>query len=127
MQAEARKRSPPVLDRATYIGPVAVRHTESRGRGLFTTMAVQAGDLLLCEKAFAYVFSDIANADQHRSILINMETREMTKGADVDLISLAVQKLQKNPSTAPAVTALYHGSYGPVTVSEVDGKPVVDT
>lgn len=73
------------------------------------------------------MFSDIANPDQHRSILINIETIEMTKGADVDLIHLAVQKLQQNPSMAPVVTGLHHGSYSPVTVSEVDGMPVVDT
>jgi hypothetical protein len=28
------------------------------GRGLFTTQAVKAGDLLFCEKAFAHAFHD---------------------------------------------------------------------
>jgi len=41
----------PHLDRATYIGPLAIMPSAGRGCGVFTTRAVK---LLLCEKAFAY-------------------------------------------------------------------------
>ncbi|KAL2839285.1 hypothetical protein BJY01DRAFT_250596 [Aspergillus pseudoustus] len=130
LQREAKKRCPPLLDRGTYIGPLAVRSTESRGRGLFTTEAVTAGDLLLCEKAFAHAFHDEAArgaSSSSLSILMNTETNTMTMGTQADLISLIAQKLYRNPSLMPMFTDLYHGSYHPVDVAEVDGIPIVDT
>ncbi|KAL2066486.1 hypothetical protein VTL71DRAFT_2557 [Oculimacula yallundae] len=48
---------PPRLDIANFIGPVEVRDSTGRGRGLFTTQAVEAGEILLCEKAFAYCYA----------------------------------------------------------------------
>lgn len=128
LQLEAKKRCPPLLDRGTYIGPVSVRPTESRGRGLFTTEAVRAGDLLFCEKAFAHAFHDeVAGASGSLSILMNPETNTITIGTQADLIVLIAQKLYKNPSLRSKFTDLYHGSYHPVEVAEVDGTPVVDT
>ncbi|KAL2866146.1 TPR domain protein [Aspergillus lucknowensis] len=128
LQLEAKKRCPPLLDRATYIGPVSVRSTESRGRGLFTTEAVQAGDLLFCEKALAHAFhDDAANASSSVSILMNTETNTVTMGTQADLIALIAQKLYKNPSLMSMFTDLYHGSYHPIDIAEVDGTPVVDT
>lgn len=121
-----KKRRPPLLDHATFVGPVAVRPTESHGRGLFTTEAVRAGDLLLCEKALGYVFFDITTESKNYSYLINAATQEMMVGTHAELAGLIAQKLHKNPSLMPAVTDLYHGSYLPVSVSEVDGAPVVD-
>ncbi|PYI07190.1 hypothetical protein BO78DRAFT_341620 [Aspergillus sclerotiicarbonarius CBS 121057] len=127
LQREATKRRPPHLDRATYIGPVSVRSTESHGRGLFTTEAVRAGDLLFCEKAFAHAFHDEAGESSNLSLLMNTETQTMTMGTQAELISLIAQKLYKNPSLLSTFTDLYHGSYTPVGISEVDGMPVVDT
>ncbi|KAF7588273.1 hypothetical protein BBP40_005927 [Aspergillus hancockii] len=127
LQREATKRRPPLLDRATYIGPVSVRPTESRGRGLFTTEAVRAGELLFCEKAFAHAFHDEAGDSNDVSLLMNTETQTMTMGTQAELISLIAQKLYKNPSLMSTFTDLYHGSYTPVGISEVDGIPVVDT
>ncbi|KAL3474787.1 hypothetical protein BJX99DRAFT_271504 [Aspergillus californicus] len=127
MQLEAKKRSPPLLDRATHVGPVSVKSTKNRGRGLFTTKAVQAGDLLFCEKAFAHAFHDPNDPGQSLALLINAQTDTMTMGTQADLISLIAQKLYKNPSLLPESTDLYHGTYNPITVSEVDNTPVVDT
>lgn len=126
---EATKLRPPHLDHSTYFGPVSVRASGSRGRGLFTTEAVKAGDLLLCEKAFAHAFVDTGKAEhrQNMTLLINAETNLMTMGAQGDLIRMIVQKLYRNPSLASVITDLYHGSYEPVGVSDVDGTPVVDT
>lgn len=75
LQREAMKRRPPHLDRATYVSPVSVRSTESRGRGLFTTEAVRAGDLLFCEKVFAHAFHDEDGDLQNISLLMNTETQ----------------------------------------------------
>lgn len=127
LQQEAVKRRPPRLDRATYVGPVFVRPTESHGRGLFTTEAVRAGDLLFCEKAFAHAFHDEDGDLSNISLLMNTETETMTMGSQAELIALIAQKLYKNPSLMSTFTDLYHGSYTSVDVSKVDGIPVVDT
>ncbi|KAL2824205.1 hypothetical protein BDW59DRAFT_180299 [Aspergillus cavernicola] len=127
LQLEAKRRNPPLLDHATYIGPVAVKPTEYWGRGLFTTNAVKAGGLLFCEKAFAHAFHDSNDSSQSLAILINAQKDTMTMGTQADLISLIAQKLYKNPSLMSTFTDLYHGAYKPVTVLEVDNAPVVDT
>ncbi|VUC29601.1 unnamed protein product [Clonostachys rosea] len=128
MQREALATHPPHLDFATYVGPVEVRPASSKGRGLFTTKAVKAGDLLLCEKAFAHAFVDTdLMHQQDLTVLIDPERDLITVGGQAELIRLVAQKLYQNPSMATTVTELHHGSYKPVDVSEVDGIPVVDT
>ncbi|KAK0112749.1 hypothetical protein ONS95_014484 [Cadophora gregata] len=42
---KATKLRPPRVDAATYKGPVEVRKSEGRGRGLYTTRAVKAGEI----------------------------------------------------------------------------------
>ncbi|OAP63652.1 hypothetical protein AYL99_02879 [Fonsecaea erecta] len=113
LRTEAAKLQPPLLDRATYVGPVYIRPSASRGRGLFTTKAVKASDLLLYA-------GDL-------KMLLNLETDTVNVGAQSELIKQIVQKLYRNPSLAPVFTNLHHGSYKLVNVSEVDGAPVVDT
>lgn len=134
LQENAKKLRPPHLDHATYIGPVEVRQTESKGRGLFVTKDVKAGDLLLCEKAFSHAHAGEGAADAGNdeasstiSILLNPETGGGFMGTQADLIKLTVQKLYRNPSLAPAFTTLYHGSYERGSTSTVDGEPIVDT
>ncbi|KAL4861267.1 hypothetical protein BDV12DRAFT_204185 [Aspergillus spectabilis] len=127
MQQEVVKKSPPLFDHATYVGPVVVRTTESRGRGLFTTKDIKAGDLLLCKKAFAHAFYDPEDSEKGLALLINVETDLMTIGTQADLLTILVQKLYKNPSLMSTITNLHHGSYNPVGVSEVDDTPIVDT
>lgn len=123
---EATKLRPPVLDHATYIGPVAVKSAGHRGRGLFTTKEVKAGDLLLCEKAFGYAFVDESDPNSRKSILINAQEGTVMMGTQVDLHTIMIQKLHKNPSSIPAITELHHGSYRSVDVSVVDDTPVID-
>jgi len=127
---EASKLRPPHLDHATFVGPVTIRASKGRGRGLFTTKAVKAGDLVLCEKAFAHCYANTkenpANSSKI-SLLLNTHTDRASMGTQGDLITTIVQKLWRNPSSLPEFTALHHGSYKPVDVTEVDGKPVIDT
>jgi hypothetical protein len=132
LQAKAKKLQPPHLDAATYTGPVEVRQTKSKGRGLFVTKHVKPGDLLLCEKAFSHAHvSDNAADNVSRSsrltMLLNIETNQGFLGGQADLLQSVIQRLYHNPSLASAFTALYHGSYEAVTTSAVDGEPVVDT
>ncbi|KAF1959181.1 hypothetical protein CC80DRAFT_467564 [Byssothecium circinans] len=128
LQSEARKRRPPLLNHATYIGPVEIKATENKGRGLFTTTAVKAGDLLLCEKAFSYAYVAESEGDSsEHTLLLNLETNRGFMGGQADLLRTIVQKLYCNPSVARTFTTLYHGTYDAVSMSTVDGKPIVDT
>ena len=128
---EASKLRPPHLDHATFIGPVTIKASKGRGRGLFTTKTVKAGDLVLCEKAFAHCYANTKEENSANSskisLLLNMHTNRMSVGTQSDLITTIVQKLWRNPSFLPEFTALHHGSYKPVDVTEVDGKPIIDT
>ena len=127
----ATKIRPLYLDHATYIGPVVVKPAEGRGRGLFTTRAVKAGELLLCEKAFSQCYADLGNSSHSSSskisLLVNTHTNRMVMGTHGALITKIVQQLWRNPSLAPAFTSLHHGSYMPAHVTCVDDVPVVDT
>lgn len=134
LHAEAARLRPPQLDHATYIGPVEIRQSGSRGRGLFTTKAVKTGDLLFCEKAFAYAFheGEGTSGDSSRlmmSLLIDVNANSFTSGAQPELITMLVQKLYRNPSLTSAVKALHCGSYSPVqgTFDIIDGMPVIDS
>ena len=126
---KAAKNTPPHLDCATYLGPVAVKSSENRGRGLFTTKDVVAGEMLLCEKAFSYCWADARdNQDGSKtSLLMNTTTDRMVMGTQPDLITTTVQKLYRNPSLIPAFNSLHHGDYKPVEATRVDGSAVVDT
>ncbi|PLN80224.1 hypothetical protein BDW42DRAFT_116132 [Aspergillus taichungensis] len=126
MILEAKKRQPPTLDRGTYIGPVAVKQTQSHGRGLFTTEAVKAGDLLFCEKAFAHAFH-YENGSKDLRLLLNVDTDKATIGTQGELIELIVQKLYKNPSLLPGFVDLHHGTYKSVDALEMDVSPVIDS
>jgi hypothetical protein len=54
----ASQLRPPKIDSASFTGPIEIRDSPSRGKGLFTTKQVKAGDLLLCEKEFSYCFAE---------------------------------------------------------------------
>ncbi|KAK3294133.1 TPR domain protein [Chaetomium fimeti] len=123
---DAAKLRPPHLDHATYIGPVRVQDAGSRGRGLFTTKAVKAGDLLFCEKAFAYVFSDADAGTREVPLLVDPRAGG-TVGTQSDLVNMTIQKLHRNPSLTPAITNLHHGSYQPVATTQVDGQSIIDS
>lgn len=125
MILEAKRRRPPHLERGTYVGPVKVKATQSHGRGLFTTEAVKAGDLLLCEKAFAYAFHDDENPGD-LTLLMCPDTNKMTLGTHGELLKSIVQKLHKNPSLVPRFIDLHHGTYESFVI-KIDGQAVVDT
>ncbi|KAK4652413.1 hypothetical protein QC762_610930 [Podospora pseudocomata] len=134
LHAEAARLRPPQLDHATYIGPVEIRQSGSRGRGLFTTKAVKTGDLLFYERAFAYAFheGEGTSGDSSRlmmNLLIDVNANSFTSVAQPELITMLVQKLYRNPSLTSAVKGLHCGSYSPVqgTFDIIDGMPVIDS
>ena len=59
--------------------------------------------------------------------MVNFNTKRLTAGAMAHLWPQVVQKLYHDPEALAAFTRLHHGKYKPVTISEVDGRPVVDS
>ena len=119
MHKAAVEKTPPCLDTATFTGPVTIKMTEGRGRGMFVTQDVSAGELLLCEKAFSYTFPD------HPST--SMLSARTLKGTPGDLVTKAVHQLLRTPSFISTVTSLYHDGYESVNEKTADGMPIVDT
>ncbi|KAK1599154.1 uncharacterized protein LY79DRAFT_505126 [Colletotrichum navitas] len=122
------KETPPIIDCATYSSPVEIRDSPGRGRGLFTTKAVKVGELLLCEKAFSYVFADQNDpaASKNLKILVNFDSKKMTMGGQATLVSTVVQKLYHNPEVALRFMELHHGDYEVADASQGE-RMVVDT
>ncbi|KAJ4141746.1 hypothetical protein NW768_000963 [Fusarium equiseti] len=125
-EAAKATKGAPLIDCATYSKPVEVRDSPGRGRGLFITKAVKAGDLLLVEKAFDYSFIDETRVMDKCTHMVNFNTKRLTSGALANLWPKVVQKLYHDPEALSAFTELCHGKYKPVTVCEADGRPVVD-
>jgi hypothetical protein len=126
MYVDAKTR-PPNLNHATYIGPIEVRPAGSKGRGLFTTKAVKAGDILLYEKAFTYSFINEEPTNENLAVLVHVDNGHMIMGGQVGLIRMIAQKMFKDPSLAGTITDLHHGIRHIVDISQVDDVPVVDT
>lgn len=83
--------------------------TDGRGYGLFTTTSVKAGDLLLCEKAFAY---------------LGGSTETMLDEAQ--LVLLIVQKLRQNPSPETNIGHLDCKTESPIITRRRDGSTLVN-
>ncbi len=124
----AAKESPPFLDNATYSSPVEIKASKGRGKGLFATRAIQAGELLLCEKAFSHCYADTSDGSASDiSMLMDSETNCITIGTQGHLITAVIHQLQRNPSQMPAFLSLHHGPYEPMGPTEVDNRPIIDT
>lgn len=121
------KATPPLIDCATYSAPVEIRESPGRGRGLFTTRKVSAGELLLCEKAFGYSYASVEEGGSTTTLLMNITTKTIVAGGQATLLTRLVQKAYHDADAAKALAGLYHGDYKPVAVAEADGKPVVDS
>ncbi|KAF4973185.1 hypothetical protein FSARC_437 [Fusarium sarcochroum] len=124
---EQAKATPPLIDCATFSSLVEIRDSPGRGRGLFTKKPVSAGDILLCEKAFAYYFVDEDKPGARATVLMNMSTKKITMGGTAHLLPHIAQKLYHNPECLPVFQDLYCGDYEKLEVSECDGNPVVDS
>ncbi|KAF7554291.1 hypothetical protein G7Z17_g3039 [Cylindrodendrum hubeiense] len=121
------KLTPPLIDCATFSANVEVRQSPGRGRGLFTTKPVSAGQLLLCEKAFAYSYAGDDQPEKSQTILMNLSTNKIIIGGQADLLKQIVQKIYHSPQSSHSFCDLHHGDYATAAVSESDGAPVVDS
>lgn len=101
------------LDHATFTGPIEVRPAGDKGHGLFATREIHAGDLLLCEKAFAY--SAAATEDQSPSedvyLTINSSNKTMHIGTQPTMVSTTIERLIANPSQREQILSLTTNGY----------------
>lgn len=125
------KQASPRLDRAAYIGPVEVRKcaVESHGRGLFTTKAIKAGELLLCEKAFTAAFapedSKTAAETDHPKYLRSYGSKWRLR-LRAELAANIFVKLIRNPSVVSAFADLHAGPDADEDIDEDTNLPKVD-
>lgn len=115
----------PRVDAATYTGPTVVRESPGAGRGLFITRDFEAGELIICEKAFYVAWSHEKDA----WTAMTYDTRDdRIRAFPAGLTKAIVQKLLNNPSYIEKFMDLY-GDYkglGKQTIIQEDG-PVLDT
>lgn len=121
------KQTPPMVDCATFSALVEIRTSPGRGRGLFTKGPVSAGQLLLCEKAFAYSYAGSGGSGRELNILMNLSIKTATAGGQANLLTHIVQTLYHNPELSQGFRDLYHGDYVAGPILTTDGFPVVDS
>ncbi|KAF5682002.1 TPR domain-containing protein [Fusarium denticulatum] len=125
MLVEAQE-TPPLIDCATFSSLVEIRDAPGRGKGLFLTKDVSAGDLVLCEKAFSYCFMD-GNSHKTYPILANVLRDEAKDGGSVYLWTQVTQKLYHNPEHIDTIQELFHGDHKKLQITECDRSTVVDS
>ncbi|KAG5754251.1 hypothetical protein H9Q72_006066 [Fusarium xylarioides] len=125
MLVEAQE-TPPLIDRATFSSLVEIRDAPGRGKGLFLTKDVSAGDLILCEKAFSYCFMD-EKSHKNYPILANVPRNEVETGGSVHLWAQVTQKLYHNPEHIDTIQELFHGDHKKLQMTQCGGSPVVDS
>jgi hypothetical protein len=134
---EASRLPQPLLDHASFSGGVEVRKSPGRGCGLFTPAPVKAGDLLVCEKAFALSYANEKDTDgassKNPQAEAEREEQRIAKSQVMiaKLYQMIVQKLAKNPSLFPEFVSLYSGLLPSSEKSRiplvVDDRQVIDT
>lgn len=115
----------PHVDAASFLGNIKVENSAGRGRGMFVTRNIPAGELVMCDKAFSVVWGH----DKEALTAMTYDVRDdRIRVQPVGLSKATVQKLLGNSSQIERVMDLF-GDY------EGDGKnifrnedgPIVDT
>lgn len=103
-----------------------MRGAREKGRGLFATTDLKAGELILCEKAFTVSFSSDSEAEIYT--VLNLNTNSGVLGTQATLTFNLIQKMLHNPAAATRFFGLFDGGYTPKgELREVDGVTVIDT
>lgn len=113
------------LDAASFIANVVVQRTADRGHGLFTTKTINAGELVLVEKALYAAFNTDKGTDEN--VVLNMNTGVMSVGTHPTRLVGVVHKMLYSPKLAEEFLYLYDGGYERRGVKVVDGVVAVDT
>lgn len=118
-------RARPQVDAASFISNIKVENSAGRGRGMFVTRDIPAGEVVMCDKAFSVVWGH----DKEALTAMTYDVRDdRIRVQPVGLSKATVQKLLGNSSQIERVMDLF-GDY------EGDGKkifrtedgPIVDT
>ena len=96
------------LDVADFRGPIKVVKLAARGggRGIVTTRDVNAGEVLVVEKAFGVAYS---LKDETPTLAYDLHRRELRHTPDLALIDVVTAKLLDNPQLANSIYSLYAG------------------
>lgn len=116
-----------LLDHATYIGPVTQKKSPLHGNGLFTTKTVKAGDLLLVEKAFSFIFSQNKTFPTSNIVQVNTETQFVTNAPIHDLTTKTIQRLTQSPSSLSNIVSLHNGSFPKIVSADKSNSPIIDS
>lgn len=118
-------RARPHVDAASFVRNIKVEDSEGRGRGMFVTRDISAGEVVMCDKAFSVVWGH----DKEALTAMTYDVRDdRIRVQPVGLSKATTQKLLGNSSQIERVMDLF-GDY------EGDGKkifrtedgPIVDT
>lgn len=113
------------VDAANFTSLTKIDDSPGRGRGLFATRDIAAGELVMCEKALCVVWGH--EPDSLTAMTYDIRDEQM-RVSPVGLTKSTVQQLLDNPSQIQRVTDLFgdyrNDSLNPL--STADG-PVVDT
>lgn len=118
-------QSRPRVDAASFVGNTEVRESPGRGRGLFATRDISAGEMVMCEKAFCVVWGH----EKEALTAMTYDVRDdRIRVSPVGLTKSVVEKLLSNPSQLEKVMGL-HGDYqgNANDMSKTEDEPVVDT
>jgi hypothetical protein len=91
------------LDHSDYIGPIDVRTVEGRGRGMFLTKDVTAGQVLFVERSLCTTTSDNALIGQ----AVDVETGPRTIRKFNNEVGAVVHAVMADHSRLPIIYALY--------------------
>lgn len=113
------------LNHASFLANVELRDRPGKGRGVFATKDLKAGDLVICEKAFLVTFFSDDVAEVYTLLDLNTNTGVM--GTQATLLFGLTQKLLHNPTAATAFCDLYDGtSSSKPKMMQVDGMNAVE-
>ncbi|KAK5739176.1 hypothetical protein LTR17_005477 [Elasticomyces elasticus] len=113
------------VDVADFFNKTELKTSTGRGRGLFATVDIKPGEIVVCEKAFCAVF----DTDEHfiRAATYGARNQTITPYPYV-LWKAAITKLHRSPSTLTKITTLtgeWPGLGGARVV--IDGTTIIDT
>lgn len=112
----------PGTSAADFTTNTEVRASPGKGRGLFATRDVMAGEMVMCERAFCMSWG----SGEERVTAMTYDIRdEKLRLSPIGLVKLVVQRLLENPSQIAGVMDLFGDWQGEGVDRNKDG-PVVD-
>lgn len=104
---EQAKKPSGLVDCASFYGPVEVRESPGRGRGLFLTKAISVGDLILCEKASAFWRRPLPEYMGLASMAMHIQGLDMNPEEKRELSTQIQQKLLHTFETSRPILDLF--------------------